>query len=246
MLRCLTPKCRTELPWSGKGRKPKYCQVHKATNARKKNTQRKRRVDRHKKGRAASRFGELWLTDGKPIRREASQVWGATGESDDDVFNRSGVFHKTGPDGLPGLGHSIPTTDEYGDVRWALSELQRLSEGHVEMDESGLIPEGTDPRLLEAREWLKANPGWWKFESDDEGRPKGSPADEHTHFSKDIRETAMVHGGSYTDSPDESTRNDRCSFCWSWNPLIVFDEFCSAECAFDYITTFGMDGRRHG
>jgi hypothetical protein len=248
---CLTKGCKVELSWSGRGRKPKYCTTHKAANKRKRDRQKDLRTDRHERGRSASRWDELWLTKeyvydeeagttvlrSKPVRRDPDQVWNATGENDDDVFNRSGVFHKTGPDGLPGLGHSVPKTDDYGGIRWKLSELSRLAEGQAEGDDA-------DPRLREARQWLKDHPLWWRFESDDDGRPKGSPADEHSHFSKDIRETAMVHGGSYSDSPDETTGGDRCSFCTEKMALLWAQEFCSEECMRDYVTTFGVDGRK--
>lgn len=241
MIRCIEKGCRTELQWSGRGRRPKYCAIHKRARETARRNRSQRRDRAHKKGQSASRWGDLWLTPYfewdpaqgttvrklKPVRRDRAQVWNATGESDDEVYNRSGVFHPTGKHGLPGSGHTIPSTDDYADLRWALAGLQRRAE--------------EDP---EAKEWLRDHPDWWRVTSDDPARPAGAPADEHLHFAKDIRETCLVHGGSYWAEPDESTPMDRCSWCWSWEPLILAGEFCSEGCMADFVRTFGPDGRK--
>jgi hypothetical protein len=134
--------CGIKVPWSGTGRKPKRCKScgRKAKTAATVKTN--RRTTLHMKGKAASRFGELWLVDGKPIRREARYVWGSTGDNDDTVTNRSGVFHAVGKDGLPGEGF----TTSHKDLQGRLIYLHKQSRA-------------------EAKEWLLRHEDWWRIES---------------------------------------------------------------------------------
>ena len=136
--------CKKVLEWKGKGRKPKRCKPCSTAAKRKSNEKTIRRSRLHEKGQSASRWGELWLTDGKAIRREARYVWGATGDHDDVVSNRGGVFRFCGRDGLPDQGMSTRDKSLQGLLRtmeWELKESK------------------------EAKAWLKANPTWWRFET---------------------------------------------------------------------------------
>ncbi|MEU5878158.1 hypothetical protein [Spirillospora sp. NPDC047279] len=214
-LKCQGSGCKERMEWRGSGRKPRYCPGCKKGAKRKQDRQKDLRVDRHSKGRAVSRFGDLWLTNGQAIRREARYVWGATGDDDETVNGRSGVFHKCGPDGLPDMGLTISDADGYGDVRWRILENARLAR---ESDE--------------AMAWLKANHNWWKFETF-----------AHDVFARDITDSVLVHGGQYVDDPDEASHTDRCSFCCERKSLILSAEFCSEECMEDFVLAFGPDGK---
>lgn len=98
----------------------------------------------HAKGESDSRWGDLWLVDGRPIRRESRYVWGATGDRDATVVTMSGVFHKIGKEGLPEAGFST-----------SLAELQAQLAHRTE------LARGADKA---AKEWLQDNVGWWRFE----------------------------------------------------------------------------------
>ncbi|MEU9871087.1 hypothetical protein AB0C87_24870 [Actinomadura sp. NPDC048021] len=211
--------CGKALEWKGRGKKPKRCKPCGAEANRKKATKSKVRDRLHKKGESASRWNELWLLKdvfGNPyaVRRDARQVWGATGSNDEQVNGRSGIFHKIGPDGLPNEGMSIPTTTAYADVRWRISENHRLAR---ESDE--------------AKSWLDANPDWWHFE-------------EHAHdlFTRDVVDSVVVNGESVEDDPDETSHRDKCTWCGERRPLVLAHEFCGDACMTDYVTTFGPDG----
>lgn len=131
--------CNAPLYWSGRGRRPKRCkECAKAAN-RAKTRQRMARDRAHRKGQAASRWGDLWLVDGKAIRREARYVWGATGERDEYVISGGGVFRPAGRDGLPDMGVSTSHAD-------LQSRLDRTAD-----------------RARRDR-WIKDNPDWWRIE----------------------------------------------------------------------------------
>ena len=131
--------CDSPLSWSGRGRKPRRCkECARKANSRQ-TAQRVVRDRAHRRGQSASRWGELWLVNGRPIRRESRYVWGATGERDESVTSAGGVFHPAGKDGLPDTGFT--TSDK---------SLQTYL---IAMDK-------------EARrsKWLKDHPDWWRFE----------------------------------------------------------------------------------
>ncbi|WP_433332485.1 hypothetical protein [Spirillospora sp. CA-294931] len=206
--------CKSPLEWKGKGRKPKRCAPCKKKASRAAHSKVVHRIRRHGQDKPVSRWGDIWLTDGKAIRREARYVWGATGEADETVTNRSGVFHYAGPDGLPDMGLTVSDADGCGDVRHRILENARLAK---ESDE--------------AVAWLGANHNWWKFEEF-----------AHESFARDVTDSAMVHGGDYEDAPDETSHKHRCSFCCERKPLVLAAEFCSADCLTDYVRAFGPDG----
>jgi hypothetical protein len=128
--------------WSGRGRKPLRCTIHsdQAKKAARYASNHRRRT--HGKGKAVSRWGDLWLVDGKPVRRVKAQVWGLTG-SDESVVTTTGVFHPIGHGGLPGEGLSTG----YKDIRARAIEMSKSAT-------SG--PEAT--------EWLADHPDWWRIE----------------------------------------------------------------------------------
>lgn len=211
--------CGKKLTWGGKGRKPKYCPPCKKKVNRTRRTKRADRDFKHKNGKSASRFGELWLLKdafGNPyaVRREARYVWGATGDNDSWVVNRSGVFHYAGKDGLPDPGLSVSDAEEYADLRRKILDNDRLAK---ESDE--------------AKAWLKENPDWWRFETF-----------AHESFGKDITDTASVTGGFYRMNFDEVSPTDRCTWCGDRRPLVLANEFCGDACMTDYVTTYGPDG----
>lgn len=206
-------ECGTGLEWKGKGRKPKYCPPCKKKADRAKRAKRAYRDFQHSRGKSGCRWGELWLIDGKAIRRDARYVWGATGDTDDTTFNRSGVFHYIGAYGLPN-GMSVPTTNDYADLRQQIKENHRLA-----------------TKSEEAKAWLDAHPDWWRFETF-----------AHQTFAKDVSESVAVHGGTVEDHPDETSPRDRCSFCGLRRPLVLAGEFCGDACMTDYVITYGPDG----
>ncbi|QFG25430.1 hypothetical protein [Actinomadura sp. WMMB 499] len=239
--------CGAELEWKGRGRKPKRCKPCGRESNRKKTAKTITRGRLHKKGEATTRFGELWLLKdvfGNPyaVRREARYVWGATGPNDEQVNGRSGVFHKIGSEGLPNEGHSVPTTNEYADLRWIISENHRLAQESAEADEwlNGIPCNCKAARLYENVFLAKHEKGctykpghtyWWKFE-----------AHAHGLFTRDVTESAVVHAESLEDDPDETSVKDRCTWCGDRRPLVLAHEFCGDACMTDYVTTFGPDG----
>lgn len=81
----------------------------------------------------------------------------------------------------------------------------------------------------QAKAWLQDNVGWWHFEEW-----------AHDALSRDITDSVVVMASGWEDVPDETTPNDRCSFCTEHRTLVLMDEFCSEECMSDYIKAFGM------
>ncbi|MFC9974280.1 hypothetical protein ACFVH6_25590 [Spirillospora sp. NPDC127200] len=130
--------CTRKVKWSGRGRKPLRCTIHanQARKAARQASNHRRRT--HAKGQAVSRWGDLWLVNGKPIRRVKNQVWEMTG-SQESVTSMSGIFHPIGKDGLPGEGFSTSHTDLQGVLK------QQWERG-------------------QADEWLRTHPDWWCIE----------------------------------------------------------------------------------
>ncbi|WP_170026635.1 hypothetical protein [Actinomadura oligospora] len=149
-----------------------------------------------------------------PVRREARYVWGATGDRDEVVTNRGGVFHSVGADGLPDMGFTVSGKDGDADLRWRIEEHARQAR--------------ESPAAVA---WLRANPDWWKFE-----------VWAHDSFSKNVIDSVVVHGGRHVDAPDETSPGERCSWCSSTRPLVLAGEFCSDSCMTDYVTAWGADG----
>lgn len=137
MIRCAD--CEKELRWTGRGRKPRRCKPCARQANRNGASKTKIRERKHEQGVSASRWGDLWLVDGKPVRRDKNQVWGSMDGSDETVESMSGVFHKAGADGLPGQGFST----NYEDLRAVL--IARTNKARKEP-------------------WLKDHPDWWRFE----------------------------------------------------------------------------------
>jgi len=200
------------MTWSGKGRKPVRCRVHKRAAQRIQISRKEKQKDRHKKNRTVSRWDELWLLtnpDGSPkaVRRERRFVWGASNNEDGSVINGSGVFHPVGQRGLPNEGMSTNDKSLQGLI---YSKFKALKEDQA------------------ATEWLKENPTWWRFEEF-----------AHDRFSANVRDLVSLHGRSLVRPADEQTTADRCSFCCEHKEITLAGEFCSEGCFTDYVKTFG-------
>lgn len=135
--------CKAPLEWTGRGRKPKRCKPCGAEANRKKATVTKIRDRKHREGRAASKWGDLWLVDGKPVRRDRRQVWGGSADQSGTLMVKGGIFLQIGAIGLPNEGISPNDPGLQGEILSRVAEIKN------------------DP---DAKAWLEANPDWWRIE----------------------------------------------------------------------------------
>jgi hypothetical protein len=161
--------CKTALSWKGRGRKPKRCAPCGKKANRAKVSHAYQRDSLHKQGKSVSRWGSLWLVNGKAVRREARYVW-RTSHDEDTVTSTSGVFHAIGKDGLPDEGFTTSNKDIQARLagRWSAPKVD-----------------------AEAANWLATHPDWWRIEPWAHGTLSHSVTDSiviHAPHTEDVRD----------------------------------------------------------
>lgn len=180
IIQCKT--CGEEVTYGGRGRRPVYCKPHaKAANVARTRAGQKRKAA-HARGETLGKWGDLWLVDGKPVKRRVSDQSRDRKDSfkysmyDDPrrdsgegaeilvVSNETGVFAP-----LHTQGAEVGTSTTNKELSATTSQRERDA--------------AQDP-------WQKENRLWWKFEEF-----------ANTAISIDVRDAIGVHGSGAEVKP---------------------------------------------
>lgn len=104
MIKCTTQGCCAELPYSGRGRRPKRCAMHQKAAERGRRLRGITRDRSHRDGKPVTKWGP-YLTispSGRIVRRDRALVWGPLSDADGQVVSAGGVFTPIGAHGVWG------------------------------------------------------------------------------------------------------------------------------------------------
>lgn len=167
--------CLVPLDYSGRGRRPIYCKDHASAAKSKATVLARQRKRAHANGEAVSKWGDLWLIDGKPVKRKVSQS----------------VYVQPADDGLRYTMILLDDPRENTVIVTAsdASCLSRIKENGLPVGTSTTIKDLSAQLYASSQEadnhpWHKGEgKDWWQIEEW-----------AHTPISFDVRDMVQMHG----------------------------------------------------